>query len=114
MTRAEAKEPPEGTLNASIFISYRRADTGGHAGRLHDRLAQWFDADALFYDLDSIDSGQVFPARLEQAVNAASVVLMLIGPDWLAELNRRASVAETDFVRWRARCGGYLPSPGHP
>ena len=26
-------------MRASIFINYRRSDAGGHAGRLHDRLA---------------------------------------------------------------------------
>ena len=36
------------------LFSYRRSDAGGHAGRLHDRLAQWFDADALFYDTEHI------------------------------------------------------------
>ena len=39
---------------AQVFISYRRNDAGGHAGRIFDRLRQWFDRDALFYDLDSI------------------------------------------------------------
>jgi hypothetical protein len=52
-----------GPQPASVFISYRRTDTAGHAGRLFDRLKQWFDDDVLFYDLDSIDSGR-FPKVL--------------------------------------------------
>ncbi|MGA7178505.1 MAG: tetratricopeptide repeat protein [Thiobacillaceae bacterium] len=82
-----------------IFISYRRADAGGHAGRLFDRLSHWFDADALFYDLDGIDAGDVFPARIEGAIKNAAVVLVLIGPDWLAEINTRVSQPGVDFVR---------------
>jgi hypothetical protein len=42
---------------ASVFISYRRADAAGHAGRLHDRLKSWFDAKEVFYDLGTIESG---------------------------------------------------------
>jgi hypothetical protein len=82
-----------------IFISYRRADSGGHAGRLFDRLRQWFDGDALFYDLDGIDSGDSFPARIEDAIGSAAVVLILIGPDWLSEINARAGRPGVDFVR---------------
>lgn len=84
---------------AGIFISYRRTDTGGHAGRLFDRLQLWFDADALFYDLDGIEIGDNFPARLEAALNRASVILVIIGPDWLTSLNQRISQPGVDFVR---------------
>ena len=86
-------------MSAAIFISYRRADAAGHAGRLHDRLAHWWDKDALFYDLDSIDSGDVFPQRLADGVAGAKVVLVLIGPDWVAEINRRGALTGVDFVR---------------
>ena len=86
-------------MSASIFISYRRLDAGGHAGRLHDRLAQWFDADALFFDTEHITPGDHFPPRLVDGVDCAKVVLVLIGPEWLNEINRRATLADTDFVR---------------
>ncbi len=82
-----------------IFISYRRADTGGHAGRLFDRLRHWFDAEVIFYDLDGIDIGAVFPERIEHAVNSAAVVLVLIGPDWLEKINQRIGPPGVDFVR---------------
>ena len=83
-----------------IFTGYRRTDTGGHAGRLFDRLVSWFDEDTeLFYDAQHIESGQHFPQRLVQALGDASVVLVLIGPGWLEELNRRAALPEVDFVR---------------
>ena len=86
-------------MSASIFISYRRLDAGGHAGRLHDRLAQWFDADALFFDTEHITPGDHFPQRLVDGVDSARVVLVLIGPDWLSEINRRAGLSQTDFLR---------------
>ncbi len=84
----------------SIFISYRRADAQGHAQHLHHRLAGWFDdASELFFDAQHIDSGDDFPQRLAAGVDAAAVVLVLIGPGWLDEINRRASLPEVDFVR---------------
>lgn len=86
-------------MTAQIFISYRRSDADGHAGRVYDRLAQRFDASALFYDRQNIDAGDVFPERLDSAVRDAAVVLVLIGPNWLAELNRRAAQAGVDWVR---------------
>lgn len=84
---------------AAIFISYRRADTAGHAKLLHDRLRDWFDAEAVFFDRRSIDAGAHFPDLLAQAVGAARVVLVLVGPGWLDELGRRAGRPEIDFVR---------------
>ena len=86
-------------MSGSIFISYRRSDAGGHAGRLYDRLAQWFDADALFFDTEHIQPGDHFPQRLADGVDGAKVLLVLIGPDWLSEINRRAALPDTDFVR---------------
>lgn len=86
-------------MSASIFISYRRSDAGGHAGRLHDRLTQWFDVDELFFDVEHINPGDLFPRRLVDGIDNAKVVLALIGPDWLSEINRRAALPDTDFVR---------------
>ena len=80
-------------------MSYRRADAAGHAGRLYDRLKSWFDAEDVFYDLDSIESGDDFPERIRLAVSGAKVVLVLIAPDWVAEINRRAALPSVDFVR---------------
>jgi hypothetical protein len=86
-------------VSAQIFISYRRSDADGHAGRVYDRLAQRFDDSVLFYDRQSIDAGDLFPERLDRAVREAAVVLVLIGPSWFAELNRRAGRTGTDWVR---------------
>ena len=86
-------------MTHSIFISYRRVDAGGHAGRLFDRLKQWFDADDVFYDLEGIDTGDTFPQRIRDAVDAASVVLVVIGSDWLTVLNERVTGPGVDYVQ---------------
>lgn len=68
----------------SIFISYRRDDSAGHAGRLADRLGQRVGADRVFRDIEDIAAGEDFVARLERQVDECQVLLALIGPRWLA------------------------------
>jgi hypothetical protein len=43
-----------------IFLSYRRADAAGTAGRLFDRLSQHFGTGQVFRDIDSIEAGDNF------------------------------------------------------
>ena len=83
----------------SIFISYRRSDTGGYAGRLFDRLQYWYAAEEIFYDVSSIDFGDDFPKRVERAIRRAKVILAIIGPDWLESINDRVGKPHIDFVR---------------
>ena len=82
-----------------IFISYRRTDAGGHAGRIFDRLREQFGAQHVFFDQDAIEPGDRFPNRIEAAIRSARAVLVVIGPDWLDSLNERAANQNTDFVR---------------
>jgi len=88
---------------ARIFISYRREDSAPHAGRLNDRLCLTFGADRVFMDIDDIPLGQDFAAALRENVRLADVVLVIIGPKWLAvagEGGRRRLDDERDFVRF--------------
>ena len=43
-----------GRLATKVFISYRREDSAGHAGRVHARLEREFGHDLLFMDVDAI------------------------------------------------------------
>ena len=70
-------------MAGKIFINYRRDDSIGMAGRLHDRLAQTFGRDKLFMDVDHIPAGVDFVAHLNNQVAACDVVLVVIGPNWL-------------------------------
>ncbi len=83
-------------MTYAVFISYRRADTGGHARWLFDRLRLWFDTDELFFDQSSIDMGERFPESIEAAIDAAKVVM---GPNWLTTLNERVAQPGIDYVR---------------
>jgi hypothetical protein len=66
-----------------IFINYRREDSAGTAGRLHDRLAQAFGRKDIFMDVDQIPPGIDFAAHLTSQVAACKAFLVVIGPHWL-------------------------------
>lgn len=82
-----------------IFISYRRSDTTGEAGRLADSLEHLLGAACVFRDADDIQPGENFEAVLQRELAGTQAVVVLIGKRWLAELNARLSRPEPDFVR---------------
>jgi hypothetical protein len=87
---------------AKVFISYRREDAAGHAGRVHDRLAKELGASLLFMDVDDIPLGVNFVKALHEEVSKCSVLLAVIGPDWLNVPDRngpRRLDNPNDFVR---------------
>ena len=69
---------------SKIFISYRRADSQGWAGRLGDELTRRFGDVALFFDIEAIPAGDDFVEAIEGALAEAEVVIVLIGPNWLS------------------------------
>lgn len=85
-----------------IFISYRREDTAGHAGRLFDRLCTYFGKDSVFMDVEGIEAGVDFVEAIEQAVGGCEVLLAIIGRGWLDSKNsqgdRRLDDPQ-DFIR---------------
>src|SRR5512144_677158 len=89
-------------MGGTIFISYRRDQDAGFAGRLFDRLERTFRRKALFMDVDSIAPGQDFVSILEARVAQCDVLLALIGRGWLTatdEIGRRRLDNAEDFVR---------------
>lgn len=90
-----------------VFISYRRDDTAGYARALHDALALALGAQRVFIDVDDIDAGQAFDQAIAQAVGGARVLLVLIGPRWLAPHAGGAPrlLADDDFVRQEVAAG---------
>ena len=83
---------------ANIFICYRREDTGGHAGRLCDRLTARFGHARVFMDLQDIAPGQNFAQSIDDTIASCECVVVVIGPRWLESLQQRAHGAE-DFVQ---------------
>jgi hypothetical protein len=83
----------------TVFLSYRRSDTGGEAGRLAETFQQKLGGGLTFRDVSSIPLGEQFPWVLQSELAAAATILVLIGPDWLAELRRRLAQSDVDYVR---------------
>jgi hypothetical protein len=83
-----------------ILISYRREDTGGWAGRLYDQLAEHFQPENVFLDLDTIEPGVDFVRRIQSAVEASDVVLVLIGRRWLSAVDEAGESRIQDPDDW--------------
>lgn len=92
--------PPQQNRAPKIFISYRRRDAPGYAGRLYDSLKRELGEDKLFRDVDSIRGGDNFREKIEKAVSSCEVLLAVIGPNWNTDENGvRRLDKEDDFVR---------------
>jgi tetratricopeptide (TPR) repeat protein len=70
-------------MSRQVFISYRRADSEGYAGRLFDHLSTRLGQRNIFMDVAAIEAGVDFAQAIEEAVRACDVLLALIGPQWL-------------------------------
>jgi len=82
----------------NVFISYRREDASGHAGRLSDRLIARFGAARVFMDVQDILPGQNFEQAIEHTLAGCDTMLVVLGPRWLEILSARIASGE-DFVR---------------
>jgi hypothetical protein len=86
----------------SIFVSYRRDDAEGEAGRLADDLAEIFHENSVFMDVNAIQPGRDFRKAIEDSIHQCSVLLAILGPSWLdsrdASGHRRLD-DESDFLR---------------
>jgi hypothetical protein len=82
---------------SEIFISYRREETAGYAGRIFDYLKAAFGQDRIFLDVDDILPGEVFADVIQKRIAGCAVVIVVIGKRWLETLRSRAS-GDTDYV----------------
>lgn len=84
-----------------VFLSYRRDDTAGHAGRLFDRLNAHFP-NRIFMDVVGLEPGADFVDEIDRAVGSCEVLIALIGKQWLNirdASGRRRLERSDDFVR---------------
>src|SRR6202789_246152 len=84
-----------------IFISYRRDDTEGEAGRLFDDLTREFGSNSVFMDEAGIRPGVDLVQAIEQNVADCGVLLAIIGPTWASIANasgQRRLDDPNDFV----------------
>jgi hypothetical protein len=103
--------------NGKIFISYRRADARGVAGRLGDTLGEYFGDNRVFRDIDDIAGGADFGDVLRKNLQDADAVIVLIGPDWVSitdsQGNRRLDNPD-DWVAQEVAMAIELQIPVYP
>ena len=84
-----------------VFISYRRDDAAGYAGRLEEALEKRLGSGSVFRDVLDIAPGADFVEAIRQRLAGAQTVVVLIGPRWAGggtPGTRRIDDAQ-DFVR---------------
>jgi hypothetical protein len=84
-----------------VFISYRREETAGHAGRIYDAMSGHFGDGNVFMDVD-IAPGVDFVKQITDYVGACHVLLVVMGPRWATISNGGPGprIAQPgDFVR---------------
>jgi TIR domain len=64
-----------------VFLSYRRSDAGGHAGRLAETLASRLGHHRVIHDVTAA-GGQDVTAAVDRALARCDVVVSVIGPGW--------------------------------
>jgi hypothetical protein len=86
----------------AIFISYRREDSEGEAGRLFDDLVAVFGEDSVFMDVAAIEVGRDFRKAIDDSVATCGVLLAVVGKNWVDAKNtagNRRLDDPSDFVR---------------
>ncbi|MET0909961.1 MAG: toll/interleukin-1 receptor domain-containing protein [Ilumatobacteraceae bacterium] len=85
-----------------VFLSYRRDDTAGRAGRIADVFTTRYGARNVFQDVSAAAPGLDFTERVDAAIGNSDVMLVVIGRGWLSSTGddggRRIDRPD-DFVR---------------
>jgi len=68
---------------SGIFLSYRRDDSSGWAGRLYEHLVRAWGSSQVFMDIDAIAPGEDFREAITRTMHACDVVIVVIGPNWV-------------------------------
>jgi TIR domain len=82
-----------------IFISYRRDDSRGYAGRLQGDLSRRYTEEHVFRDVE-IPPGADFGEYITSLVDKCNVVLAIIGPRWLDARDREGERRIDDPQDW--------------
>lgn len=87
---------------SAIFISYRRSDSEGEAGRLADDLSRRFGESAVFMDVDTIQPGRDFRKAIDESIRSCDLLLAIIGPEWFGAADaagHQRLTEDNDYVR---------------
>lgn len=97
-----------GLRRRAVFISYRRTDAGGYAAQLLTELQAHYGSKAIFLDHQGVAAGARWQRAIADAVAAADVVIVVVGPEWVtvesADGERRLDDPD-DWVRQEVEAG---------
>ena len=90
---------------SKIFISYRREDSQWQTKAIYERLSVIVDnpREDIFFDLDSMTVGLNFKTQIQKSVEQCDVLIAMIGPKWVNEIDKETGTRRLDdskdFVR---------------
>ena len=85
-----------------VFINYRSRDSSVYAHWLGEIIAQNCGNNRLFLGTGTIQIGDIWSERIQAALERTSVLIVMIGPEWLRthdEFGRRRLDDPDDWVR---------------
>ncbi|MFI5957502.1 TIR domain-containing protein [Cryptosporangium sp. NPDC051539] len=87
----------------SLFICYRHEEAG-HASAFADAAVRRYGQRRVFRDRDALEVGENWPARLDEELERAAVVVAIIGPDWTRGSGSGSHIRDdNDIVRYELR-----------
>ena len=81
---SESRSPRSRDRRPRIFISYRRSDSAAIVGHIYERLAARYKTESVFRDINKMPLGKNFYDHIKEELSGCDVVLVVIGPQWLA------------------------------
>src|SRR5215510_2364408 len=81
---SESRSPRSRDRRPRIFISYRRSDSAAIVGHIYERLAARYKAESVFRDINKMPLGKNFYDHIKEELSGCDVVLVVVGPQWLA------------------------------
>ena len=109
-------------MSGSVFISYRREDSGAWADRIRNRLRSMMGSHRVVLDIDDVAHGRNFASALAERVNESDAVVVIIGKNWhtktLADPNDRVRIEIEAALNRKIRVipvlvdGASMPQPG--
>jgi TIR domain len=69
-------------MSGGVFISYRREDSAGIAGRITDRLRKRLGQRSVFFDYDDVPAAREWREVLATRVGACNALVAIIGKRW--------------------------------
>jgi hypothetical protein len=80
----DSRSPRSRDRRPRIFISYRRSDSAAIVGHIYERLAARYKTESVFRDINKMPLGKNFYDHIKEELAGCDVVLVVVGPQWLA------------------------------